>query len=663
MEKLDFSKGRHRPADYINICKTIADTYPLGIPHGVQKDGIQNAFHTASGILEVSFELIENEKGIFFTITDSNTKGLMGDVLAPTEYDSLSESDHWARFEGFGFTTPNPDAIGARGQGKFIFLAASKDHLIYYDSLRIDGTYRLGATQAQKTDCPMLHWDEDEGRDKLRDLTNLKPLTKSGTRIIIVNPIEELQEAIKNGDFISAIEETWFRAIEKNMVKIHVKAFGKDEIARVPGIFPIPSKDTDKIKVWIKNNDMIKLPSGERFRIKHLQIAYRKKGAGEIPEQLRGVNIIHYGMKITSINLEEAPVDITDRIYGFIEFDRELDRELRKNYNQNPNHYDLQWRRIIPKTIKEYILEELRQFGYKKLGLGMDPRERRRKIRTAAELDALKSLSKYAKDLDLFSRRKGSIVPPPPTHPPPPPNKIIGVMLHNFNFPEPTRTPRVNWGEKIEDFEVKVFNKTGDSFKCRLRIFVLFGDKEIMSIHDEKNINVTPYLKQMPFGPFTIIFLKDTFSDPGEYRLRIRLINEETSLEIDSLTKRIWVEKDPPFHLPFEVYQDDFTNKGPIAKRQWITQGTLENNPILYYNVAHPCYKKVEDDKDLLTDYLFEIFLEGSIDFILNRPVKEDGTLDYHPLNAEKIKRDPKDAYYEITSKIAEIKYKYYEGD
>jgi hypothetical protein len=47
MEKLDFSKGRNRPADYINICTTIANTYPMDIPHGVQKDSIQNAFHTA----------------------------------------------------------------------------------------------------------------------------------------------------------------------------------------------------------------------------------------------------------------------------------------------------------------------------------------------------------------------------------------------------------------------------------------------------------------------------------------------------------------------------------------------------------------------------------------------------------------------------------------
>jgi len=623
-EKLDFSKGRHRPADYINICTSIADSYPMGIPHGLQKDGIQNAFHTASKStpLKVTFEFITNKKGTFFTITDSNTKGLMGKVLETEEYDTLRESDHWARFEGFGFTTPNQDAIGARGQGKFIFLAASEEYLMYYDSFREDRTYRLGATKATKTDCPMLHWDEEEGRSKLKELTGLEPLSKVGTRIIIVNPIKELHNEIENGNFMTAIEETWFRSIEKGRIKIHVKTTNYDKVAKIPRLFPIPLKDTDKIKVWIKSNDEIKLLSGERFKIKHLQIAYKK---GEAPEQFRGVAIIHNNMKITSINMEGVPVDITNNIYGFIEFDRDLDRELRKNYNQNPNHYDLIWRRAVPKAIKEYLKEELRKFGYEKIGIGINPHERRKRIRTVAEVDALRYLSKYAKELDLFGRKGGRVKPPPPP-PPPPPNKLIGIMLHNFNFPDPEKAPRVNWGEEIKDFEVQIFNKTKEHLKGRLRIFMLFGDKEIITVHDEKNIDIIPYLKPKPFGPFGITFSKNIYPDPGEYRLRIRLI----------------------------------TDKESIAKRQWITEGILGRNPVLYYNTEHPSYKDTAEDSERLTDYLFEIFFEGSMDFILNRPVKEDGSPDYHPLDSERILKDPKEAYLEISGKIAEIRGKYY---
>jgi len=657
-EKLDFSKGRHRPADYISICTSIADSYPLGTPHGVQKDAIQNAFHTASKTvpIEFTFELIRNKKGSFFTMADSNTKGLTGKVLKTEEYDTLEESDHWARFEGFGFTTPNPDAIGARGQGKFIFLATSKDYSMYYDSLREDGTYRLGATQATKTDCPMLHWDGDEGCAKLKELTDLEPLSKIGTRIIIVNPIKELQDEIKNGSFMDAIEETWFRAIEKGRVKISVKSSVGDKIAKIPKLFPMPPKDTAKIKVWIKNNVEIKLSGEKRSRIKHLQIAYKK--GGEFPEQLKGVAIIHNNMKITSINIEGVPLDIANNIYGFVEFDKELNRELRKNYNQNPNHYDLKWRRVVPKMIKNYVQEELRKFGYEKLKMGIDPRERRKQIRATADIDALRDLSKYAKELDLFGR-KGGPVKPPVTTVAPPPNKEIGIMLHKFNFPAPERAPRVNWGEEIKDFEVRIFNETSDNLKGQLRIFMLFGGKEIIPpIHDEKGIDITPYLKPKLFGPFRITFSKSIFPDPGEYRLRIRLINEATHAEVDYLTRKIWIEKDPEFRAPFETLGDDF--KEPIEKRQWITHGILGQNAVLYYNTAHPAYKRVEDDDIELHDYLFEVFLEGSMDFILNRPERENGTADYHPLDSEKILKDPKDAYFEISGKIAEIRSKHY---
>ena len=234
-------------------------------------------------------------------------------------------------------------------------------------------------------------------------------------------------------------------------------------------------------------------------------------------------------------------------------------------------------------------------------------------------------------------------------------------MLHNFNFPDPERVPRVNWGEKIKDFEVQIFNKMQEHLKGRLRIFMLFGDKEIITVQDEKNIDISPHLKPKPIGPFSITFSKSRFPDPGEYWLRIRLINEVSHLEIDYLTRKIWIEKDPEFRLPFETLKDDFTvpGKESIAKRQWITNGILGQNPILYYNTEHPSYKEAENN-ERLTDYLFETFLEGSMDFILNRPVGEDGTPDYHPLNSEKILKDPKDAFFEISGKIAEIKSRHY---
>ena len=46
---VDFADGRQRPADYINICRNIADSYPAGIAHGIQKDAIQNGLDAVAG--------------------------------------------------------------------------------------------------------------------------------------------------------------------------------------------------------------------------------------------------------------------------------------------------------------------------------------------------------------------------------------------------------------------------------------------------------------------------------------------------------------------------------------------------------------------------------------------------------------------------------------
>jgi len=117
------SNGRQRPTNYFGICNIIADSYPDGIPHGVQKDAIQNAIDAVKGkgCLKMEFALVENDKGKFFTMTDSNTLGLTGPVLDVEDYEKdLPEEYHWARFESFAFHKESPDAIGARGQGKLI---------------------------------------------------------------------------------------------------------------------------------------------------------------------------------------------------------------------------------------------------------------------------------------------------------------------------------------------------------------------------------------------------------------------------------------------------------------------------------------------------------------------------------------------------------------
>lgn len=220
---IDLGPGRNAPANYVTICHSIADSYPVAIAHGLQKDAIQNSLDarkSKKATVRVHFRVIKNKRGKFLTFTDSNTTGLTGDVKSNIEdYKHLGKNDHWARFEAFAFTKDDPDALGARGQGKFIFLRASEQYLMFYDTLREDGVYRLGATQVTTVGRKNFPFDEKwEGaiaKSKLQEYCGLEPLSEVGTRIIVCKPIDEVLEDIRTGVFVSAIQETWFRAIER----------------------------------------------------------------------------------------------------------------------------------------------------------------------------------------------------------------------------------------------------------------------------------------------------------------------------------------------------------------------------------------------------------------------------------------------------------------
>ena len=120
------------------------------ISHAVQKDAIQNGWSVRKNGKGAgwgfTFELLEAVGKKFLIMADNGTKGLTGKVLTPEEYDNdLPGDERWGRFEGVAFTQPRAErTLGSRGRGKFIFVGASKEHTILYDTLREDGSYRFG---------------------------------------------------------------------------------------------------------------------------------------------------------------------------------------------------------------------------------------------------------------------------------------------------------------------------------------------------------------------------------------------------------------------------------------------------------------------------------------------------------------------------------------
>jgi hypothetical protein len=667
-----FENGRERAADYISICDNIAGSYPLGPIHGFQKDVIQNALDARSGrsAVEVRIEHVVNPTGSFLVVTDSGTTGLTGPYVKPDQYDEdLPDDYHWARFEGFAFTKRNPDALGARGQGKFILMKASSEYLMYYDTLRTDGVYRFGGTQAKRTGCPILPrdpfqdpWEGKRARAELRARCGLTPLGGTGTRVIVVSPCLEHIDALRTGALASFISETWFRALEKRRLRVTIAVDGVSTEVGIQVPYPLPTGEAGDVRLWTLGKDFhddhIILSDGTQFRVKKFEMARLES---PVHEDLRGVAVIQNNMKIEARQMSSAPSSIADCVAGFIEFDTPLDRELRKGENQHPNHYSLHWRSRVPRAIKAYIEKQMEDFGRSKLGIGRDPREERKRRQSAAEEAALREIARFARDLDIFGRRTGGTPPPPP---PPPPNKPVGVSIHGFAYPDPDMAPRVPRGSKFDDLVVEAYNRTANVVDVFVAARVLHGDRVVQTLLEPQTVSVEPGRKV----PWPVAFeIGGDYAEPGEYRIKATMDAAETGERIDDVARRFWVDAEPPFRAPFDA-EPARGFPEPHHRRQWIVSGYIGTAKV-YYNVLHPAYLEAEQ-ADELQDYLRSIFLDAAIELVLNRPDLEDGTADFHPLDAQAILpagggdggEVPLRTYQEIMRYVSDFRWRVLEG-
>ena len=98
-----------------------------------------------------------------------------------------------AYFLNSNWSAKNEKKGGTRGRGKTMFLAASKDRKILFDSLRCsDGQYVFGEIflDKDKQIKYRLLWNED-AKQRISEISDKKiePLKKYGTRIMILNLI------------------------------------------------------------------------------------------------------------------------------------------------------------------------------------------------------------------------------------------------------------------------------------------------------------------------------------------------------------------------------------------------------------------------------------------------------------------------------------------
>ncbi len=619
---------QERTTNYKQLGQNIVGDYgythsPLSerISHGIQKDAIQNGWDacetkTKNYIQQnwaFEFELSEIKGIEVLTMTDYGTCGLTGNLATEdlkklgTAAEDLPEYERWARWESFGFT--KAEGLGARGQGKMIFILGSKDYTIFYDSLRSDGSYRFGGSIATETGCPVFHYDDIEAKKTIKDKLGIIPLSHKGTRIMIINPVQELTEDIEKGNLLKFIEETWWPNIMKYGAQIIVKYKGNTVKAEIPEKFPInrEDKETNTFKTWIRESDDF---TKTGLKIKRLCVACNKEK--EVDELTEGISCFRDGMKVDIVRF---PIkSFRKKVYGYIEFEPELEYELRDK--EKPTHYAFKgttWNKI-----RNLVEQELEAFANKKLGLGIDTQAVKNIKRNNAESKALSILRVVTKNWSLSKLSKGGGGGGNGgTHS----AKYIGVRLSDLSFPNPGSIPRLDYGQKLQGFKIAVYNKTNKTLDVTMNAFVLSGDTKIMDIRNESLILKAKSTEV--FSENVIEVTKKIFKSAGIYRIRLHLIDNEKNVRLDEITRRIWVETDPELAGPFDVKRISFLELPEelnINKsKEWILSPEGDDKYTLYYNQDHPAYLFNDETETELTYYLAETFVMGALELLIRQ--------------------------------------------
>lgn len=603
--RLNIERARPTVINWQNEVTSIADGYRMhrGIAHGVQKDAVQNAWDARANKRGTgwacAFELNKSPDGVvYLSFTDTGTFGLTGRVLEPEELEKdLPAEERWGRFENVAFTKePSEEALGSRGRGKFVFLAASKQYIVLYDSLRGDGSYRFGYRTVQRTQSPIDAFDGGKGREELQRITNgfFEPLGKVGTRVIIVEPIEELVEDIRSGRFLRYIGETWWELLTKYKAAITVGYQGEVSKAAPPTQFELPTEDCRAFKVWRKENATLWIDSG-CYRVKTLHVVYSDR---PVPEDIRGIAIQRGGMKVTSLPMQFVPRGIAARVYGYITVEKSLETALLKD--EGIEHYSYDFRKVFPKAVRRFVERELGAFARQKLGIGIDPEVMKQRAANRAEREAVYAINRIARKLNLavsgFGGGGGNGGEPKLKKP-------LRIEFTSIQFPRESR--RVNYGERIAEIGLRVVNQTDDGVDARLRLYLLWDD-QVVRQYLETDVVLGPKSKSGTLGLFEQLFTEEEFPQRGRYALRAKLISlakPRKGKELHILTRYFYLEEDPPERGLFENCEGmEFPEEESKLMGEAVPGES--GGYILQYNLKHPAKLAEEDNVTDFKDYL-----------------------------------------------------------
>jgi len=595
------------------------------VSHAVQKEAIQNSSDALDkGSADkwcVIFEMDDSLPPKYIAIVDQGTCGLTGKaIVSKEELDEMEEkepqkyqAERWARFEALSFPNIDPVGKGSKGQGKWAFVGASEEKSIVYDTLRKDAKYRVGGWFGDR----QLLQDPPEGyfaEELIKKEFGLKPLERIGTRIIIKMPKKELWDGflpILDSPIAKYIGETWWELL-KNGTSILVKWRGHVVKIEVPQYYTDNFVQNNMEETWIVKDCDLNWPKNPKARAKELVIVHSKS---VIPEGFRGIAIQRGGMKIRNFDVRtENPAitpEIAESIYGWIIFNEEGEKELRAI--EDTTHYDFSSSlgtfgfHVFGKN--GWLVQEVRKFGEKELGLGSEGEKKSGR----SDVLAVNKLNRFASKHDLGE--KGRPVPP-----------TIGkkrtkleeirIKMPKPIFPHP-ETRRVEYGESVTDIVVSVVNDTSVLRKVKLSLTLKAVSRKgiperVLKQFIETELTVGAASESETFGPFKIVFDQHRFKD-GTYAVEAEIVLLEgdvldekfgKGMLLDQDRELIYLNEDPPTGKGLFEFIDRIPFKDFDKTLQYRVK-EKDDKYRIQINILHPAYRHVEEVDALLSEHKY----------------------------------------------------------
>lgn len=366
-----------RASNYGKHVEWVVRTYEeaKGLVHGFQKDAIQNAIGARKQTKSYAgwkcvIDIKETDKGTFLIVEDFGTVGLTGKNYTIEDLDQMTENSGYripsdqrlARISVDNSSGGDATSAGLYGVGKTLYVAASKITKNYFESVTENEGYRCNVNDNNKMFRKAL--EEDEGRNFIKEATGLEPIDHVGTRFIVVEPKEEIVEAIRGAqqEMLHDAEETWWRSIVK-MSNPEDGIFIGGVRAEVPECYRFNEDKSlcDKETLYIKEPTEVE----EGYRFTKFGFFIKE----EIPEDLQGFYFYRRGMKIGKIDISKWDILIKKPYFGFIELDDRWEEELAET--ENATHYDVMANskrrncyQLLKATVLNKIQDFLEEFGY-----------------------------------------------------------------------------------------------------------------------------------------------------------------------------------------------------------------------------------------------------------------------------------------------------------